>query len=161
MTYTAKKLATIFGCTVSDLMDINRAILLEQCRKQNPFEIPEIIAYILKYIPNENLGPHLLKINMIWKVETMRELKVRYKKAEDVYDKAEKEWEKRSSDLGQALDDIDRKRDLEWKAYHKACDERRNARMLQSKMRYALERCGYKGKYDCIDGYKMQFHLSG
>src|ERR1700754_3638215 len=118
----------------------------------NPLKIPEIVAYIIKYIPSEDLGPHLLEVNMIWKAETMRELKVRYKEAEDAYDKAEKEWEKTNSDLGQALGD---KFDRDWKAYQKACNERLNAGIVQSEIMYALERCGFKGKYDMVHYKKI------
>ncbi|GET54476.1 hypothetical protein GLOIN_2v1785889 [Rhizophagus irregularis DAOM 181602=DAOM 197198] len=39
MVYTAEKLATIFGCTVSDLMAINREILKSQ---QNPHAVSVI-----------------------------------------------------------------------------------------------------------------------
>jgi hypothetical protein len=48
MNYSAEKLAVIFGCTVSDIMDINKEIL----RMHRILEIPELVANIIRYIPN-------------------------------------------------------------------------------------------------------------
>jgi hypothetical protein len=36
MNYSAEKLAVIFGCTVSDIMDINKEILFEKVKTQCP-----------------------------------------------------------------------------------------------------------------------------
>jgi hypothetical protein len=86
--YTAEKLATIFGCTVSDLMDINREILKSHQTPHAVSAIPELVGHILEYIPSNNFGPHLLEVSPIWKAEAGRVLWKRHKKAEEVYSQA-------------------------------------------------------------------------
>ncbi|PKY60263.1 hypothetical protein RhiirA4_483780 [Rhizophagus irregularis] len=65
MAYTTEKLATIFGCTVSDLMAINRKILKSH---QTPV--------------------HCIKVSPIWRAEAERVLWKRHEKAEEVYNQA-------------------------------------------------------------------------
>ena len=67
--YTAEKLATIFGCTVFDLMDINREILKSH---QTPYAvsvIPELVGNILECIPSNDFGSYLLEVSPIWRAE--------------------------------------------------------------------------------------------
>ncbi|PKY46336.1 hypothetical protein RhiirA4_461180, partial [Rhizophagus irregularis] len=123
MAYTAEKLATIFGCTVTDLMAINREIL-KSC--QTPYAvsvIPELVGHILECIPNSNFGPHLLEVSPIWRAESERVLWKRHKKAEEAYDRAVEKKEKANDALGRSEEEGIRNcdlRELEWKAYQKA-----------------------------------------
>ncbi|CAB4416065.1 unnamed protein product [Rhizophagus irregularis] len=119
--YTAEKLATIFSCTVSDLMAINREILKSH---QTPYAIsviPELVGHILEYIPSRNFGTHLLEVSPIWRAEAERVLWKRHKKAEEVYDRAVEKKEKANDVLGQSeeWEGIENRdlRELEWEAY--------------------------------------------
>jgi hypothetical protein len=47
MNYSADKLATIIGCTVSDIMDINRKILFEQIKTQYPHNLTTLQLQIM------------------------------------------------------------------------------------------------------------------
>ncbi|PKY56289.1 hypothetical protein RhiirA4_428140 [Rhizophagus irregularis] len=105
MAYTAEKLATIFSCTVSDLMAINREILKSH---QTPYAvsvIPELVGHILEYIPNSNFGPHLLEVSPIWRAEAERVLWKRHKEAEEAYDRAVEKKEKANDAVGQSEED--------------------------------------------------------
>ncbi|GBC23208.1 hypothetical protein GLOIN_2v1779779 [Rhizophagus irregularis DAOM 181602=DAOM 197198] len=84
MTYTVEKLAEIFGCTVSDLMAINRRILLEQCRKHSPFSIPKIVDNFIAVCSIDKFGKHLL-LNHTWYTWCRDELWKWHKEAEQVY----------------------------------------------------------------------------
>ncbi|CAB4445040.1 unnamed protein product [Rhizophagus irregularis] len=88
MAYTTEKLATIFGCTVTDLMAINREILKSH---QIPYAVSvilELVGHILEYILNSNFGPHLLEVSPIWRAEAERVLWKRHTQAEKIYDQA-------------------------------------------------------------------------
>jgi hypothetical protein len=56
MNYSADKLAKIFGCTVSDIMDINKELLLEQARSQCPFNQGEMVTQLLANLKTEDFG---------------------------------------------------------------------------------------------------------
>ncbi|CAB4403320.1 unnamed protein product [Rhizophagus irregularis] len=88
MAYTAEKLATIFGCTVTDLMAINRKILKSHQTSYAVSVIPELVGHILEYIPSNDFGLHLLEISPIWRAEAGRVLWKRHKKAKEAYDQA-------------------------------------------------------------------------
>ncbi|GBC50130.1 hypothetical protein GLOIN_2v1785889 [Rhizophagus irregularis DAOM 181602=DAOM 197198] len=144
MVYTAEKLATIFGCTVSDLMAINREILKSH---QTPYAvsvIPELVGHILEYIPSRNFGTHLLEVSPIWRAEAERILWKRHKEAEEAYDKAVEKKEKANDALGRSEEEGNRNRDLcelEWEAYQKACKERTNAAVEHIIVKEAIRRC--------------------
>ncbi|GBC49127.1 hypothetical protein GLOIN_2v1785889 [Rhizophagus irregularis DAOM 181602=DAOM 197198] len=141
MVYTAEKLATIFGCTVSDLMAINREILKSH---QTPYAvsvIPELVGHILEYIPSRNFGTHLLEVSPIWRAEAERILWKRHKEAEEVYDRAVEKKEKANDALGQSLEEEGILRELEWEAYQKACKERTNAAVKHIIVKEAIRRC--------------------
>ncbi|CAB4416872.1 unnamed protein product [Rhizophagus irregularis] len=141
MVYTAEKLATIFGCMVSDLMAINREILKNH---QTPYAvsvIPELVGHILKYIPNSNFRPHLLEVSPIWRAEAERVLWKRHKEVEEAYDRAVEKKEKANDAVGQSEED-GIPRELEWVAYQKACKERTNAGVEHIMVRNAIHRCG-------------------
>jgi hypothetical protein len=80
MNYSAEKLAVIFECTVSDIMDINREIQ----RMHHVLEIPELVANIMRYIPNDCFNPRF-NLYPLWWAVAERELGERHKKAEEVY----------------------------------------------------------------------------
>ncbi|CAB4445705.1 unnamed protein product [Rhizophagus irregularis] len=113
MAYTAEKLATIFGCTVSDLMAINREIL-KSC--QTPYAvsvIPELVGHILECIPSNDFGLHLLEVSPIWRAEAERVLWKRHKKAEEAYNlaanickKAERAFWRDCADGGRNFDKL-------------------------------------------------------
>ena len=105
--YTAKKLATIFGCTVSDLMAINREILKSHQTPHAVSAIPELVGHILEYIPSNDFGPHLLEVSPIWKAEAGRVLWKRYEKAEEVYKQAVDVFKKAEMDYWQDFSDGD------------------------------------------------------
>ncbi|CAB4437491.1 unnamed protein product [Rhizophagus irregularis] len=145
MVYTVEKLASIFGCTVPDLMAINREILKSH---QTPYAvsvIPELVGHILEYIPNSNFGLHLLEVSPIWRAESERVLWKRHKKAKEAYDQAVEKKEKANDALGRSEEEGIRNcdlRELEWKAYQKACKERTNAGVEHIVVRNAILRCG-------------------
>ncbi|CAB4425141.1 unnamed protein product [Rhizophagus irregularis] len=145
MAYTAEKLASIFGCTVPDLMAINREILKS---RQTPYAVSailELVGHILECIPSRNFGPHLLEVSPIWRAESERVLWKRHKKAEEAYDRAVEKKEKANDALGQSEEEGIRNRDLrdlEWEAYQKACKERINAGVKHIMVRNAIRRCG-------------------
>ncbi|CAB4412228.1 unnamed protein product [Rhizophagus irregularis] len=141
MAYTAEKLATIFGCTVTDLMAINREILKSHQIPYAVSVIPELVAHILEYIPNSNFGLHLLEVSPIWRAEAERVLWKRHKKAEEVYDRAVEKKEKANDAVGQSEED-GIPRELEWVAYQKACKERTNAAVEHIRVKDAIHRCG-------------------
>ncbi|CAB4416978.1 unnamed protein product [Rhizophagus irregularis] len=117
MAYTAEKLASIFGCTVPDLMAINREILKSH---QTPYAvsvIPELVGHILECIPNRNF-------------------------AEEAYDRAVEKKEKANDALGQSKEEEGILRELEWEAYQKACKERINAGIEHIRVKDAIRRCG-------------------
>lgn len=98
MNYSASKLASIFGCAVSDIMDINKEILLERSRTQCPLTIPDIIKEFIAVLPTSNFGPWL-KINQNFWRETYRELWSRHEKAEEVYDQTVEDSDKAKEKL--------------------------------------------------------------
>jgi hypothetical protein len=57
MNYSAEKLAVIFGCTVFDIMDINKEILFEQVRTQCPFNQREIVTQFFANLKTKDFGP--------------------------------------------------------------------------------------------------------
>ncbi|GBC25562.1 hypothetical protein GLOIN_2v1785889 [Rhizophagus irregularis DAOM 181602=DAOM 197198] len=144
MVYTTEKLATIFGCTVSDLMAINREIL-KSCQTPHAVSaLPELVGHILEYIPSSNFGPHLLEVSPIWRAEAERILWKRHKEAEEAYDKAVEKKEKANDALGRSEEEGNRNRDLrelEWEAYQKACKERTNAAIEHFIVKEAIRRC--------------------
>jgi hypothetical protein len=79
MNYSAEKLAIIFGCTVSDIMDINKEILFEQVRTQCPFNQGEMVIQFFANLKTEDFGPWV-KLNRNFWMEAKRELKKRYKR---------------------------------------------------------------------------------
>ncbi|GBC31181.1 hypothetical protein GLOIN_2v1785889 [Rhizophagus irregularis DAOM 181602=DAOM 197198] len=105
MVYTAEKLATIFGCTVSDLMAINREILKSHQTPYTVSVIPKLVGHILEYIPSRNFRTHLLEVSPIWRAEAERVLWKRHKKAEEAYDRAVEKKEKAGDALGQSLEE--------------------------------------------------------
>jgi hypothetical protein len=56
MNYSAEKFATIFGCTVSDIMDINKEILFEQVRTQCSFNQGEIVTQFFANLKTKDFG---------------------------------------------------------------------------------------------------------
>jgi hypothetical protein len=56
MNYSAEKLAAIFGCTVSDIVNINKEILFEQVRSQCPFNQGEMVTQLLANLKTEDFG---------------------------------------------------------------------------------------------------------
>ena len=126
---------------VPDLMAINREILKSH---QNPYAvsvIPELVGHILEYIPSRNFRSHLLEVSPIWKAEAGRVLWKRHKKAEEGYDQAAEKWEKANDALGRSEED-GILRELEWKAYQKACKERTKAGIEHIMIKNAILRCG-------------------
>ena len=151
MSYSADKLAAIFRCTVSDLIDIEAYMLRPHYALSNS----GFIKAFLERLPIDEFHPHL-KVNRFWYHSCKAELKHRWKTAENAYDIAEKEWEKASFTLDQVIDKQDSK--LEWKEYYKACDIRRNARIGLNEMERSLERFGFRGKQNLIQD-RMTFAI--
>ncbi|GBC31225.1 uncharacterized protein OCT59_016239 [Rhizophagus irregularis] len=109
--------------------------------------IPELVGHILERIPNSNFGPHLLEVSPIWKAEAERVLWKRHKKAEEAYDRAVEKKEKANDALGRSEEEDNRNRDLrelEWKAYQKACKELMDTRKELTIVKGALERFGFQ-----------------
>ncbi|PKY57951.1 hypothetical protein RhiirA4_479415 [Rhizophagus irregularis] len=105
MAYTAEKLATIFGCTVPDLIAINREILLEQCSKQSPLKVLEIVVEMVENLPSDEFGKHL-KMNRLWYYCCKNELWKRHKEAEEAYNRAADECKKTLKVHYKALSEI-------------------------------------------------------
>jgi hypothetical protein len=84
MNYSADKLATIFGCTVTDIMNINRKLLFEQVRSQCPFNVYDIADYYVKVLPSEDFGFWIMFNRNIW-ISVCKELWKRHKKAKEVF----------------------------------------------------------------------------
>jgi hypothetical protein len=82
MNYSADKLITIFGYTISDIVDINRKIL----RMHHVFEIPKLIANIMKYIPNDCFDSQF-NLYPLWWAKTEHEFEKRYKVIDKAYKK--------------------------------------------------------------------------
>jgi hypothetical protein len=89
MNYSAEKLAVIFGCTVSDIMDINKEILFEQVRTQCLFNKGEMVTQFFANLKTEDFGLWV-KLNRNFWMEAKRELKKRYKR--DYKDLRAKYW---------------------------------------------------------------------
>jgi hypothetical protein len=53
MNYSADKLAEIFRCTVSDIMDINKELLFEQVRSYNQ---GKMVTQLLANLKTEDFG---------------------------------------------------------------------------------------------------------
>jgi hypothetical protein len=66
MNYLADKLAAIFGCTVSDIVDINKEILFEQVRSQCPFNVYNIAENYVKLLPTRDFGYWIMFNQNIW-----------------------------------------------------------------------------------------------
>jgi hypothetical protein len=79
MNYLADKLAAIFGCIVSNIMDINKKILFEQIRNQCPFNQREMVTQLFANLKIEDFGLWV-KFNWNFWMEAKRELKERYKR---------------------------------------------------------------------------------
>jgi hypothetical protein len=56
MNYLADKLAAIFGCTVSNIMDINKEFLFKQVRTQCPFNQGEMVTQFFANFKTEDFG---------------------------------------------------------------------------------------------------------
>jgi hypothetical protein len=56
MNYSAEKLAIIFGCTVSDIMDINKEILFKKVKTQCPFNQGEIVTQFFANLKTKDFG---------------------------------------------------------------------------------------------------------
>jgi hypothetical protein len=93
MNYSAEKLAAIFGCTVSDIMDINKKILFEQVRSQCLFNQGEMVIQLLANLKTKNFSPWV-KLNRNFWMEAKRELNKGHNKAEEAHDKAYDEYQK-------------------------------------------------------------------
>jgi hypothetical protein len=106
MNYSADKLAAIFGCTVTGIMDINREILFEQVRSQCPFNVYDIAYYFVRGRPTEDFGPWV-KLNQNTWVSACKELWKRHKKAEKIYNDAYKECFEAHEKLEEMLDTLD------------------------------------------------------
>ncbi|GET57177.1 uncharacterized protein OCT59_002512 [Rhizophagus irregularis] len=106
--------------------------------------IPELVSHILEHIPSSNFGPHLLEVSPIWRAEAERVLWKRHKKAEEAYDRAVEKKEKANDALGQSLEEEGTLRELEWKAYQKACKELTDIRKKLTIVKGALERFGFQ-----------------
>ncbi|GET60714.1 hypothetical protein GLOIN_2v1785889 [Rhizophagus irregularis DAOM 181602=DAOM 197198] len=83
--------------------------------------IPELVGHILELIPSSNFGPHLLEGSR------------KKEKANDALGRSEEE-DNRNRDL----------RELEWKAYQKACKELTDTRKELTIVKGALERFGFQ-----------------
>jgi hypothetical protein len=139
MNYSAEKLAAIFGCTVSDIMDINKEILFEQVRTQCPFNQGEIVTQFFANLKAKDFGPWV-KFNRNFWMEAKRELNIRHKKAEKTHDKAYDEYQKvYFATLGPVFFVSQSAWDDEYDAYNKA-DE---AFTDQVEIEEALLRCGF------------------
>ncbi|GBC21527.2 hypothetical protein GLOIN_2v1785889 [Rhizophagus irregularis DAOM 181602=DAOM 197198] len=106
--------------------------------------IPELVSHILEHIPSSNFGPHLLEVSPIWRAEAERVLWKRHKEAEEAYDRAVEKKEKANDALGQSLEEEGTLRELEWKAYQKACKELTDTRKKLTIVKGALERFGFQ-----------------
>ncbi|GBC46744.1 uncharacterized protein OCT59_017788 [Rhizophagus irregularis] len=109
--------------------------------------IPELVGYILEHIPSSNFGPHLLEVSPIWRAEAERVLWKRHKEAEEEYDRAVEKKEKANDALCRSEEEDNRNRDLrelEWKAYQKACKELTDTRKELTIVKGALERFGFQ-----------------
>ena len=124
MAYTAEKLATIFGCTVTDLMAINREILKSHQIPYAVSVIPELVGHILEYIPSNDFGPHLLEVSPIWKAEAGRVLWKRYEKAEEVYKQAVDVFKKAEMDYWQDFSNGDKNHNKLTNVFAKAYQEK-------------------------------------
>jgi hypothetical protein len=56
MNYSADKLTVIFGCTVSDIMNINKELLFEQIKNQCPFNVYDIAENYVKLLSTGDFG---------------------------------------------------------------------------------------------------------
>jgi hypothetical protein len=56
MNYSADKLTIIFGCIVSNIVDINKEILFEQVRSQCFFNVYDIAENYIKLLPTGDFG---------------------------------------------------------------------------------------------------------
>ena len=145
MAYTAEKLAAIFGCTVSDLMDINRGILLEQSRKQNPFSIPKLVDIFIAVCPINKFGKHLL-LNRTWYAWCRDELWKRHTQAEKAYKQAADERKKAARTYWQEFTDGGKNWDKACKEYDKASKKRRTRFEEMVAIELAILRCGFVTK---------------
>lgn len=129
-----------------DLVDIY-GIRKWKAMQASPLNDPDIVAEMVRNLPVEEFGKHL-KINRLWYNCCKAELWKRYEKAEAMYDRAAEKWEKANDALGQSFEEegIGNRElhELKWKAYHKACKERTEARIEHSMVRRALERFGFR-----------------
>jgi hypothetical protein len=80
MNYLADKLATIFGYTVSDIVNINKELLFKQVRSQCLFNQGEMmVTQLFANFKTENFSLWV-KLNWNFWMEVKRELKERYKR---------------------------------------------------------------------------------
>jgi hypothetical protein len=139
MNYSAEKLAAIFGCIVSDIMDINKEILFKQVRTQCPFNQGEIVTQFFANFKTKDFSPWV-KLNWNFWMEAKRELNIRHKKAEEAHDKAYDEYQKvYFATLGPVFFVSQSAWDDEYDAYNKA-DE---AFTDQVEIEEALLRCRF------------------
>ncbi|CAB4418799.1 unnamed protein product [Rhizophagus irregularis] len=122
--HAATSLAEELGLDLVDIYGIRKW----EAIKASPLNDPDIVAEIVRNLPVEEFGKHLL-LNRTWYAWCKAELWKRHKEAESGYDQAAEKWEKANDALGQSLEEDGILRELEWEAYQKACKERTNARV--------------------------------
>jgi len=129
-----------------DLIDIY-GIRKWEAMQASPLNDPDIVREMVGNLPVAEFGRHL-KINRLWYNCCKAELWKRHEKAESGYDQAAEKWEKANDALGQSfeeeLEGIGNRElhNLKWKAYQKACKERKEARKEHMMVRHAILRCG-------------------
>src|SRR6185369_7301273 len=125
--HAATSLAKDLGLDLVDIYGIRKW----EAIKASPLNDPDIVAEMVRNLPVEEFGKHL-KINRLWYNCCKAELWKWHEKAEAGYDRASEKWEKANDALGRSFEkegignrDL---HELKWKAYHKACEERKEAR---------------------------------
>jgi hypothetical protein len=103
MNYSADKLTAIFGCTVSDIVDINKEILFEQIRSQCLFNVYDIAENYIKLLPTGDFGYWIMFNRNIW-VLANKKLWKRHKKAEEIYYDALEECKKARDEFYELAD---------------------------------------------------------
>ena len=135
--HVATSLAEDLGLDLVDIYGFHKW----EAMKASPLNDPDIVTEMVKNLPVEEFGKHL-KINRLWYNSCKAELWKRHEKAEAEYDRAAEKWEKANDALGQSLEEEGILHELEWKAYQKACEERKEARKEHMMVRQAFLRCG-------------------
>ncbi|CAB4419723.1 unnamed protein product [Rhizophagus irregularis] len=140
--HAATSLAKDLGLDLIDIYGIRKW----KAMQASPLNDPDIVAEMVRNLPVEEFGKHL-KINRLWYNCCKAELWKRHEKAEEAYDRAAEKCKKANDALGQLFEEEGignhELRELGWKAYHKACEERKEARKEHRMVRRALERFGF------------------